>query len=210
MCKCRPEVKTPFCGRFGCEWPHLEKSKKTEIQYFELYTNKWLSLMEVKAPTRGITGYIYSHETRCKGEIVALLPYRIVSNGVYEYLLKNEMTPCWSFDKTLSAITGGWEGGDIRADAVKELLEETGYEIQKTDLINLGASHASKSSDTVYSLFSVNLTGKTAGVPQGDGSRIESESEAVWVKPNKLLEILDPQVSVMYLRLKKYLVARNR
>ena len=21
MCVCRPEVRTPFCGRSGCEWP---------------------------------------------------------------------------------------------------------------------------------------------------------------------------------------------
>lgn len=21
MCKCRPEVRTPYCGRLGCEWP---------------------------------------------------------------------------------------------------------------------------------------------------------------------------------------------
>lgn len=21
MCVCRPEVRTPFCGRIGCEWP---------------------------------------------------------------------------------------------------------------------------------------------------------------------------------------------
>lgn len=176
----------------------------------ELCKNKWLSLMEIKAPELGINGYVYSHETRCNGEIVALLPYRNPSNGVYEYLLKNEMTPCWSFEKTLSAITGGWEGDDIRSDAVKELLEETGYKIEKTDLINLGASYASKSADTIYSLFSVDLTGKEESIPLGDGSRIESESEAIWVKPNKLYEILDPQVSVMYVRLKKYLVSKNR
>lgn len=21
MCKCTPEIKTPFCGKTGCEWP---------------------------------------------------------------------------------------------------------------------------------------------------------------------------------------------
>lgn len=25
MCRCRPEVKTPFCGRVGCTWPPLLK-----------------------------------------------------------------------------------------------------------------------------------------------------------------------------------------
>lgn len=22
MCQCTPEIKTPYCGRPGCEWPH--------------------------------------------------------------------------------------------------------------------------------------------------------------------------------------------
>lgn len=176
-----------------------------------LKKDKWVSLYKVVAPDKGVNGYTYSHETRCQGEIVAILPYRNPSNGIYEYLLKNEMTPCWGLDKKLSAITGGWEGGDIMADALRELKEEAGYDIwDKNELISLGASYASKSSDTVYSLFSVNLTGKERGEALGDGSRVESESEAVWVKPNKLYEILDPQVSVMYFRLKKYLVSKNR
>lgn len=21
MCKCTPEIRTPFCGKLGCEWP---------------------------------------------------------------------------------------------------------------------------------------------------------------------------------------------
>jgi len=34
MCVCRPEVRTPFCGRIGCEWPKpagtRAESKSTE------------------------------------------------------------------------------------------------------------------------------------------------------------------------------------
>ncbi len=22
MCKCTPEIRTPFCGKPGCQWPH--------------------------------------------------------------------------------------------------------------------------------------------------------------------------------------------
>lgn len=25
MCKCNPEIRTPFCGAVGCEWPEQEK-----------------------------------------------------------------------------------------------------------------------------------------------------------------------------------------
>lgn len=175
-----------------------------------LYKNKWVSLMEVVETDKGVNGYVYSHETRCSGEIIAILPYHHEYIGQYKYLLKNEVTPCWSLEKRLSAITGGWEGGDIRSDAVRELYEETGYKIEKSELISLGSSYASKSSDTIYSLFSCDLSFKQPVLPPGDGSRIESESEAIWVKPSRLYEILDPQVSVMYTRLKKYLVSKNR
>jgi hypothetical protein len=25
MCKCTPEIRTPFCGKPGCEWPREER-----------------------------------------------------------------------------------------------------------------------------------------------------------------------------------------
>ena len=34
MCICNPKIKTPFCGKVGCEWPD-EFKKKDE---FELKT----------------------------------------------------------------------------------------------------------------------------------------------------------------------------
>jgi hypothetical protein len=165
-----------------------------------LFQNEWLSLCVVVKPEAGVNGYVYSHETRCAGRIVAMLPYADTPAG-RRYLVKSEMTPCWSFDQVLSAITGGYEGGDIKDDAVREMLEETGYSITRDELIPLGWSYASKSADTVYSLFSVDLTGRIPGEAIGDGSRVESESVAVWLSGEELLTIADPQVSVMYVRL---------
>ena len=35
MCKCRPEVRTPFCGREGCKWPTIKaEDKKDELVDF--------------------------------------------------------------------------------------------------------------------------------------------------------------------------------
>lgn len=126
-----------------------------------------------------------------------------------EFLVKSEMTPCWGFDQVLSAITGGYEGGDIEDDAVREVLEETGYAITREDLIPLGESYASKSADTVYSLFSVDLTHGVAGEAVGDGSRLESESAAVWLPAEDLAPLMDPQVAVMYVRLMAANAARG-
>lgn len=166
-----------------------------------LHENEWVSLRIIRDPDAGVTGYVYSYETRCQGRIVAVLPYRITDLGARQFLLKSEMTPCWHLGQEMSAITGGYEGGDIEDDAVRELLEETGYAITRDELIPLGECFASKSADTVYSLFSMDLTGRERGEAVGDGTRVEAESEAVWVWPQDLPQIRDPHVSVMALRL---------
>ncbi len=174
----------------------------------EVFYNEWISLRKITNVRSGIRGYYYSHETRCNGEIVALLPYRrtIRARGEYpvrEYLLKSEVTPCWDTKKPiLSTITGGKDSDYAKLDAVKELLEETGYQIIYRELIELGTSRASKSSDTIYHLFSVDLTNKEQGEILGDGSELEKRAKAVWVDKKKILECGDPQASVMYLRLK--------
>lgn len=28
MCKCTPEIRTPYCGKFGCEWPGVIFNKE--------------------------------------------------------------------------------------------------------------------------------------------------------------------------------------
>lgn len=134
------------------------------------------------------------------GRTVAVLPYADRPEG-RRYLVKSEVTPCWSLEPELSAVTGGYEGGDPEDDAVREMLEETGYAIDRSDLIPLGESFASKSSDTVYSLFGVDCTGREPGEALGDGSRLEAESTTVWLTSAELTQVGDPHVSVMFLRL---------
>lgn len=29
MCKCTPNIRTPFCGKSGCEWPTSEPKRLT-------------------------------------------------------------------------------------------------------------------------------------------------------------------------------------
>ena len=168
-----------------------------------LYYNEWVSLHVVRRPEEGIHGYVYSHETRSSGLLVAVLGFRKSLLGGHEYLLRREVTPCWGWgpplEPSLSAVTGGWEGSNFYADAVRELREETGYAVGEEELIPLGASYASKSSDTIYNLFAVDLTGREPGELVPDGS--VAPGDAVWVSGPKLAEVEDPQVSVMYLRL---------
>lgn len=170
------------------------------MQVNELYHNDWLSLKEVVAPEEDIQGYVFSHETRCNGKIVVVLPFR--KNGDnFEYGLRKEVTPSWSLDPEISALTGGFEN-DIEDTAIMELEEEAGFKAEKRELIDLGESYASKSSDTVYSLFAVDVTGKEEGEALGDGTKQDAEGTIEWVrKPDSK----DPQVSIAYLRLLRHL-----
>jgi hypothetical protein len=187
----------------------------------ELYSNEWVSLRRIVEPSLGINGYVYSHETRCSGKIVVVLPYRIMSDVNanvniddivagdslhIEFLLRDEITPCWSVDVSqLSAITGSWEDTDdplCRSAAVRELWEESGYLIADSEMISLGKSFASKSSDTVYYLYTVNLHGlKPTGDGRGDGSELEARASCRWMREDELFDLLDPQVHLAHNRL---------
>lgn len=194
----------------------------------ELYHNDWISLRIVKAPEQGVKGYVYSTETRCQGQIISILPYRKAKGGEprkvsmqyqpdgsilefhYEYLLKSEVTPCWSvrsriLTPKISTITGGVENANALDSAINELKEETGYKANKKDLIFLRMCYASKSSDTIYYLYSIDLTGKRQGKATGDGSVLEAQSTSKWLLEKDILDCYDPLASVNLLRLKEYL-----
>lgn len=34
MCKCTPNIRTPFCGRPGCEWPKQKEKTKENKRTF--------------------------------------------------------------------------------------------------------------------------------------------------------------------------------
>ena len=175
----------------------LKISKTTQTT---LFSNDWVELKEIKNPSEGINGYVYLHESRCDGKIIVLFPFRSKPNGM-EYLLRKEVTPCWSMKQIISSITGGYEKSKgIKGTAVMELEEEAGYEITEDDLIGLGTCRGTKSCDTVYHLFAVDLTGKEKTTDaKGDGSELEAKAECVWLK--NLDECEDPMAYVACMRL---------
>lgn len=169
----------------------------------QLYYNEWISLRKISDPEHGIGGYVYSTETRCSGRIVTVLPFRVIEAGKdVEFLLKNELTPCWGMLPKLSTITGGFEG-DAQEDAIREVLEETGYKIAPNELIALGQSYGTKSCDTVYDIFSVDLTDKDQGEAKGDGSGLEGIQDSKWVRRKQVLACMDPMASVALARLEE-------
>jgi len=180
-----------------------------------LYENKWVSLREVQYNGHV---YVYSHEQRCDGLIVSILPFRRSADGTLEFLMHNELTPSWRSNKStldyhLNTITGGvdQEGDNIntRLDAIRELREESGYCIdewlEKAEFMYLGHVRGNKSSDNYYYLYAVDLTGLEPGSTDSDGSYLESLETCQWVDENAVIYSEDPLASVIYVRLMKRL-----
>lgn len=166
-----------------------------------LYKNPWLSLKQLNGPTGP---YIYSHEERCDGHIVAVLPHK----GRSEFLARDEFTPPWSIKKNfMSSITGGVDKGESpEAAALRELKEETGYEVSPNDLIPLGTTFGTKSSDTVYHLYGVDVEGLTPGEIDTEGDANESRATNVWVDSVKIGAARDP---ILYALFYKVTQAKN-
>ena len=164
-----------------------------------LYENKWLSLKKITDPDNDVDGYIYSHETRSNGKILSILPYRNNKDGKIEYLLRKEVTPSWGDEEKISSITGGVEDNDHLTTAQHELKEEGGYSVDKNELSFLGTCFGTKSTDTVYYLYTIDLTDKKQEKATGDGSKLESKAHCFW--SDTIKDAVDPFVYVLYNKL---------
>lgn len=170
-------------------------------QHTTLHHNDWLSLIKMTDPDNGVGGYVYSHETRCNGQIVAILPYRENEDGWREYLVRSEITPCWGMAPSISSITGGVEDDQTPADnALQELAEEGGYTIRPDQLISLGTCRATKSTDSTYHLFTADVTGMVRGDASGDGSELEAKAHCYWTT-DPCKDAVDPFLYVLYVRI---------
>jgi len=165
-----------------------------------LCEDKWMALKRIKNEEHGVSGYTFSHEKASNGKKVAVLPYRKKDDDSLEFLLRHEVTPCWSMDPEISSVTGSVEQGQTPLDnAIIELKEETGYTAEGSEFKELGVAYASKSADTVYYLFAVDVAGKEQGDADGDGSKQDSEATTAWYDKPFLYK--DPHLSVLYCRL---------
>jgi len=164
-----------------------------------LYENTWVSLRKLILP-ENVTNheYIFSHETRCDGKIVVVLPYRIVKNK-YEFLLRSEVVPCWDTEhESICALTGGVDHGKSPGEmAVQELLEESGYHATMNQLLPLGQCRGTKSTDTVFIIFAVDLSDKEVLEPSSEAGH------CFWT--SDISDAVDPMVYVAHNKLTSYL-----
>lgn len=174
-----------------------------------LSQGKFTSYRKLVNEEKGFSGYEFLHEDRCNGSIISILPFRrndtmIRRDNPFDFLLRSELTPCWDENENVwSSITGGVDNGNNEIEtALIELEEEAGYKVNAEDLIFLGYSFGTKSSDTIYTLFSVDLTDYERGVAKGDGSLLEGEAYCEWVEDISIA--YDPLVYSSYFKLKSY------
>lgn len=180
-----------------------------------LCKTKWVSLRGMKTELTGDNEYYYLHEDMCGGKKVAILPYRYKTRmGLHnpkekygiEYLLRNEVTPPWGKPpkQFVSSITGGVENDNVIDTAILEMAEEAGYEINRSELKFLDISYGTKAADTVYYLYTIDLTGKEKTIEaNGDGSVLETMAECFW--SNTIENAVDPLVYVLHYKVRQIL-----
>lgn len=159
----------------------------------------WATLERLVVPSRKIA-YTYLTEARCEGRIVAALPFR--GHAAFtEFMLRVEVTPCWSLDPVPSAVTGGIDELDANPDEamLRELQEETGFDVPLSQLLWLGTVRGTKSVDTTYYLYGARVDGLEQGTLKDDGSELEKQATVAWT--TKPFESPDPLCSVIYARL---------
>jgi len=166
-----------------------------------LFKGDFTEVKQVTNKGLGIKNHTYLHEANSQGKKVAILPYRYDKNGNLEYLFRQEIVSAWGTEPKLCAITGGInkEDGDAASGAVRELREEAGYNIKKDSLLFLGKSKDSKSTDTDYWLFAVDVTDRDHKKPSGDGTKIEQSAKNIWVKNPDTADPLTASMAVKLL-----------
>jgi len=166
-----------------------------------LFQDKWMALK--RKTVDGMPPITYMCETRCEGVIVAILPFRY-NSGCKEFLTRFEYITAWSLTRTLCSITGGLEKSKTPFETVCiELEEESGYGNVSHLIESLGTCYGMKSSDTIYHLYSVNLTGAipTSTDTVGDGSEWEKHGFCKWVDSTEVYKSPDTILHSLITRL---------
>lgn len=133
--------------------------------------------------------YIFASEAcRC---VVYVLGYR--RNGD-EILGRYENCPIHGMSGSIdmTSLTGkcDWHEEPIEA-AQRELHEESGFEVDCSDMILLGHAYVSKAMGTKAMMYAVDLTGAPRGIAEGDGTRGEQGAYCAWV--SRRVAILESQ-----------------
>ena len=168
--------------------------------------NKWVSLRKRTSKFADKQyDYIYSHEDRCGGNIIAVLPYRKNKFGIREYLFVREHNVLFGVNYTI--ITGGVDAKTtdlkkIREQAILELSEEAGID-SGVEFIRTFTSI--KSNTNKYYLFTMQLSeNNIASSSSGDGSVDELFTIKKWLTFDEALRLVNDPIALAALLAVEY------
>ena len=131
---------------------------------------------------------------------VIVFPYTLDRNGNLEYVgIINEANNLRKNGFSDTVVSGTVEENETFLQCAKrELLEETGYNVEENEKWNYcGKISATKACATLHPCFLVDISNLTQQKIKGDGSKGEKLSEFKLVKPSQIIKSTDALVLTM-------------
>lgn len=166
-----------------------------------LHDLKWFNVVKVIAEEAEMIG-LWKDKLN-----VAVLPFTSTSHEENKLTIEKigsmyEMNPLRNNNYTYTAITGDVENEDVLSAAKRELFEETGYLIEDTERwIYLGEITTSKQTNEIHPCFAVNANYIEQAEATGDGTINEKLSKFEWIDPEKIFELEDAFLNILFLKL---------
>lgn len=120
-------------------------------------------------------------------------------------LVRYEHCPCHVEEKgelIRTAITGSIESETPIDTAIRELKEEAGVSVKRTQLWPLGIVYPSKFMDYKQHLFAVDIAGMELKEPKGDGTLGEMGAYVEWFDPDNIYFIPENTIGNCLFRLR--------
>lgn len=154
-------------------------------------------IVSVRESIKNNEKYTYTHEEISHGKRVVILPFRKKMGG-RQFLLRREFIPCWDSHTDVCAISSKVQDDDPEKTIIEQLLKSTGYEIKSSELIRLGVVSASKSSDTTYYLYGLDLSKHDK-----EEEKLEvKEDMSFWGTDDDIMDSIDAQLVACYGKLR--------
>ena len=140
---------------------------------------------------------------------VVIMPFEKDTRGLPKTVgVLKEYNPMREGEYSTTLITGRAEGEDpdVLSTAMRELKEESGYDISDPDKwYYLGMMTGSKVVMQEHPCFAVDITGITPAEKEGDGTESEEKSKYMNVSVKEALNTTDCFIPTLFLKIFKYI-----
>lgn len=140
---------------------------------------------------------------------VVIMPFERDQRGLPKTIgVLKEYNPMREGNFSMTLITGRAEGEDpdVLSTAIRELKEESGYDVQDTERwFYLGLMTGSKVVMQEHPCFAVDITGLEREEKEGDGTESEANSEYMNLPVKEALNTTDAFVPTLFLKIFRYI-----